>query len=167
MNGRDLSLTNDLFRSRPILGNQCDPAEWLPVYQWKAKRSPQSHKAVAAMLAYYNITKVTKPGKEHHALDGMETACWANGWRWTWAEGEDHSWFPPLADVEGLGQPARVNSPQVIDVLKSMDDPVSRATWDAYILELETAASEKRAMKQQKGKPAAATKKAAKKATKK
>jgi hypothetical protein len=51
---------------------------WVPVHDFRSRRSPQSHAACKAMGAFYN---------------GIDNA-WVAGWRWMITK-HNHQWFPP------------------------------------------------------------------------
>ena len=73
-------LANDLFLMKPYANPRNQPNSWVPVSQWKKRRSPQSRHAIRHLTAFY----------------GAEVDIWASGWRWTWEESDEpqrHSFY--------------------------------------------------------------------------
>ena len=131
--GRDLTLTNLTFRARDHDPEQSasNPLTWLPVYDYKSRRSPQSTKAVKAAMAYFGgvITSKSNASPIVYDLDVM----WDQGWRWTFYADENgknqaHTWYPPLADVLTRGLSASIGSPEVLATLERLNNPVDRTT---------------------------------------
>jgi hypothetical protein len=52
---------------------------WVPVHDFRSRRSPQSHKACKALREFYN-----------NDIDN----AWSAGWRWMMTT-TNHQWFPP------------------------------------------------------------------------
>ena len=132
---RNLALTNASFQMRPHDEDQSgnNPATWLPVSHWKKRRSPQSTAALAAFVCYFGGTK----GADGHW--DIESA-WGAGWRWCHAT-DEHSWYPPLADV-GPGVAAVLSSPGVVPALVKLDSPVDRKKWTDFLKKAENKEAE-------------------------
>mmetsp|Transcript_17093 Transcript_17093/g.34246 ORF Transcript_17093/g.34246 Transcript_17093/m.34246 type:complete len:164 (+) Transcript_17093:553-1044(+) len=158
--GRDLSLTNNTFKARKKdpdnSGN--NPRSWLPVYDWKKRRSPQSSLALKAFLCYFGGT----------VRDGVFSvdAAWDAGWRWC-CEPNQHWWYPPAS----LCPPSRPDlnlkevyqSPDVIGVLARIDEPADAGAWAAHLANDEVRRAEKAERKREKDGQAGRKKKKAKK----
>ncbi|GMH47942.1 hypothetical protein TrRE_jg12070 [Triparma retinervis] len=128
-------------------------ATWIPVYCWKSRRSPQSHKAVKSLMSYYDLHEVKKPGPSGHKLDCMES-CWSIGWRWCYDElgtsGLPHTWYAPVGVESSFAPEGHFGSTSVLPLLRRMGEPVNAARFEEWCRGVDEKEGEKKSKAQKK-----------------